>query len=188
LRLLVIDNYDSFTFNLVHLIEKVSGIIPDVVKNDRIDLSKVDNYDKLLLSPGPGIPSEAGLMPPLLDLAFGKKDILGVCLGHQALAEKTGCRLRNLPHVVHGMSSEVTVLEEGILFKNCPRKFQAARYHSWVVDETSVHPDLSVTAVDSNGIIMAFSHRRHNIHGVQFHPESVLSECGDIILKNWLEA
>lgn len=186
MKLLMLDNYDSFTYNLVHLVEKVSDISFDVVKNDQLSLAAVEQYDKILLSPGPGLPSEAGIMPELLKAYASKKSILGVCLGLQAIGENFGSPLKNLNRVYHGIASPVHLVQPDPLFESCPSTFLAGRYHSWVIDEQTTNPNLVVTAVDENGFIMAARHTTYNVRGVQFHPESILSEHGDIILKNWL--
>lgn len=186
MKLLVLDNYDSFTYNLVHLVEKVSDIAFDVVKNDGLTLAGASQYDKILLSPGPGLPSEAGIMPALLKAYAPTKSILGVCLGLQAIGENFNCRLKNLDHVFHGIASPVSVIAPDTLFRDCASTFLAGRYHSWVIDRQSLSPDLVVTAVDENGLIMAARHRTYDVRGVQFHPESILSEHGETIIKNWL--
>jgi anthranilate synthase component 2 len=186
LKLLVLDNYDSFTYNLVHLLEKISGVKPIVAKNNKIDLSDIENFDKILLSPGPGLPSEAGIMPELLNKYHSTKDIFGVCLGLQGVAETFGCRLRNLDHVVHGMATDIIIQKENPLFYGCPQKFKAGRYHSWVIDNQTVDHSLEIIAVDEKNDIMAMSHKQFKVCGVQFHPESILSEYGERILTNWL--
>lgn len=186
MRLLVLDNYDSFTYNLVHLIEKVSAIPFDVIKNDQIALENVDQYTKILLSPGPGLPSEAGIMPALLKEYHNRKSILGVCLGLQAIGETFNSPLKNLKTVFHGLATPVTLTQEDALFKNCPKTFKAGRYHSWVINEKTVNEDLIVTAVDEQNLIMAAKHKNYDVRGVQFHPESILSEYGETILYNWL--
>jgi anthranilate synthase component II len=188
MRLLVLDNYDSFTYNLVHLIEKVSDIAFDVVKNDQISLKAVNGYTKILLSPGPGLPSQAGIMPLLLKEYSKTKSIFGVCLGLQAIAENFESPLKNLEVVFHGLATPITIIEKDYIFKNCPVNFKAGRYHSWVIDEVKINADLVVTAVDDGNLIMAVKHREYDIRGVQFHPESILSEYGEQIIKNWLEA
>ena len=187
MKLLVLDNYDSFTYNLVHLIEKVSEISFEVINNDGISLDDVDQYTKILLSPGPGLPSQAGIMPALLQRYHKTKSIFGVCLGFQAIGETFGCSLRNLETVVHGMATEITLTEEDIIFKNCPHNFKTGRYHSWVIDENKINQELIVTAVDEKKVIMAAKHVKYDVRGVQFHPESILSEHGETIIKNWLE-
>lgn len=186
MRLLILDNYDSFTYNLVHLIEKVSTLPFDVIKNDQITLSQIAKYDKILLSPGPGLPSEAGIMPQLLKEFSSTKSIFGVCLGMQAIGEAFNSPLKNLESVFHGLATSVTILEEDILFKDLPKQFKVGRYHSWVIDEQKINSDLRITAVDDSGLIMAIKHKSYDLRGVQFHPESILSEHGETILKNWL--
>lgn len=186
MRLLILDNYDSFTYNLVHLIEKVGTLPFDVIKNDQISLSQIDKYDKILLSPGPGLPSEAGIMPQLLKNFSATKSIFGVCLGMQAIGEAFDSPLKNLETVFHGLATSVTILEEDILFKDLPKQFKVGRYHSWVIDEQKINADLLITALDDSGLIMAIKHKNYDLRGVQFHPESILSEHGETILKNWL--
>lgn len=186
MKLLVLDNYDSFTYNLVHLIEKVSDISCHVVKNDQISLEEVDNFDKILLSPGPGLPSEAGIMPELINKYCAAKSIFGVCLGLQAIGEAFGARLRNTQKVYHGLALPVNVMVTDTIFKNCPRRFNAGRYHSWVLDNQSLPAELMVTAVDDQDLIMAAKHSTLDVRGVQFHPESILSEYGETIIFNWL--
>lgn len=188
MKLLILDNYDSFTYNLVHLVEKVSSIKCDVFLNDKITVEEVNQYDKILLSPGPGIPSQAGIMPELLAEYKTKKSILGICLGLQAIAEAFQSPLKNLKQVYHGLSLPITITQSDSLFSNCPKRFNVGRYHSWVVDELHVHEDLIVTAVDDNQLIMAAKHRIYDVKGVQFHPESILSEHGESIIQNWLNA
>ena len=186
MKLLILDNYDSFTYNLVHLVEKVSDISFDVVKNDHIKLADVAQYGKIMLSPGPGLPSEAGIMPELLKQYAHKASILGVCLGLQGIGERFGCRLKNLGQVYHGIATPIRINGRDEIFSGCTSEFLAGRYHSWVIDEEFLHPDLEVTAVDENGLIMAARHRTLDVRGVQFHPESILSEYGENIIKNWL--
>lgn len=187
MKLLVLDNYDSFTYNLVHLIEKVSDIEFNVVQNDKISLTEIDQYDKILLSPGPGVPSQAGIMPQLLQRYHANKSILGICLGMQAIGEAFGSRLKNLNRVYHGLATPITVVNEDILFKNCPATFNAGRYHSWVIDNDALSDALIITAVDESGLIMGIRHKQFDVRGVQFHPESILSEHGETIIKNWLQ-
>jgi anthranilate synthase component 2 len=186
MKLLVLDNYDSFTYNLVHLIEKISDCSFDVRKNDQISTEAVDAYDKILLSPGPGLPAQAGIMPELLKTYATEKSILGVCLGLQAIGEAFGGSLRNLETVFHGLATPVVLTETDALFKNCPPSFQVGRYHSWVLDERTLPADLRITAVDEQGRVMAAKHKQYDVRGVQFHPESILSEYGEQILYNWL--
>lgn len=185
MKLLVFDNYDSFTYNLVHLAEKILDQKVEVVRNDRIALDKVDEYDKIILSPGPGIPVEAGLLLPLIKKYASSKSILGVCLGHQAIAEAFGGSLRNLSTVYHGVSTPCT-LEANELFEGLPRQIEVGRYHSWIVNEADLPETLEVTARDDNDYIMGLRHRGYDVQGVQFHPESVLTPRGEHILRNWL--
>lgn len=185
MNLLILDNYDSFTYNIVHALREL-GVNPDVARNDRLSLDEVERYDKIVLSPGPGIPSEAGLLMPLLQRYATTKSILGVCLGHQAIGERFGARLINLPQVYHGLQTPITVTADDYIFDGLPRELAVGRYHSWVVDSGSLTPELEVTAVDREGQIMALRHRRYDVRGVQFHPESILTPQGSIILENWL--
>jgi anthranilate synthase component 2 len=186
MRLLVLDNYDSFTYNLVHLVEKVSDFDFDVIKNDQLTVEDAKAYDKILFSPGPGLPAEAGIMPDLIRKYAGSKSIFGVCLGHQAIAEAFGANLKNLDRVYHGLSLPVNVTGDDNLFSGCNSSFNAGRYHSWVVDHEKFPDALEVTAIDDEGLIMALKHTSLDVRGVQFHPESVLSEHGELILSNWL--
>jgi anthranilate synthase component II len=187
-KILVIDNYDSFTYNLVHYIENLTGVAPSVFRNDEISLDEVGNYDKILLSPGPGIPSEAGICLDLVGKYSSEKSILGVCLGHQAIGEAFGARLINLTHVYHGIATPVNVIDgNDPLFKNIPESFIAGRYHSWVVSKDDLPGSLNITCIDENNLIMGISHREFDVRGVQFHPESVLTEHGIDIIRNWLE-
>ncbi len=188
MRILLIDNYDSFTYNLLHLVEKLGDFKVEVFKNDEIDLNQIGDYHKILLSPGPGLPSQAGIMPALLKNYVSTKSIFGVCLGMQAIAENFGSPLKNLNHVYHGLACPLNVIELDGLFKNCPTEFNVARYHSWVVDEQKLTDQLIVTAKDNQGHIMAIRHQSLNVCGVQFHPESILSEFGETIMHNWLKA
>ncbi|GAB2630495.1 anthranilate synthase component II [Belliella aquatica] len=185
MKILVLDNYDSFTYNLVYIIRQL-GYEMDIYRNDKINLSDIDVYDKILLSPGPGIPSEAGVMPELLKEYGTTKDILGICLGHQAIGEAFGGDLINLSEVVHGLASEVTV-EEDLLFQGLPKQFKIGRYHSWVINEQTLSPDLEVIARTPDGQIMGVRHNKLKVRGLQFHPESVLTEHGVQMMKNWLK-
>lgn len=192
MKLLVFDNYDSFTYNLVHLVEKIIHSKIDVYRNDEISLEKVNDYDKIILSPGPGIPEEAGLLLPLIKEYAAKKSILGVCLGHQAIAEACGGSLINLDTVYHGVSTPVTIKSEKSLnrhhlFDELPEIIEVGRYHSWVVDDKSLPAELEVTARDANGYIMAMRHIDYDLQGVQFHPESVLTPDGEVMMRNWLK-
>ena len=190
MKLLVFDNYDSFTYNLVHLVKKVSNDIDvEVFRNDEIPLEKVRDYDKIILSPGPGIPSEAGLLLPLIKEYAATKPILGVCLGHQAIGEAFGGKLVNLSTVYHGISTSCKVEDRAApLFKNLPEEIQIGRYHSWVISDRNFPDELEVTAKDENGYIMALQHKTYNVQGVQFHPESVLTPDGETIMRNWLKS
>lgn len=186
MKLLVLDNYDSFTYNLVHLIEKVSPISFDVIRNDKITLNDINQYDKILLSPGPGLPKDAGIMPQLLKSYAEHKDILGICLGLQAIGENYGATLKNLTSVCHGQSTSINIIQNDYLFNNCPSSFSVGRYHSWVVNPTLLPQHLQITATDEEGNIMALKHLQHKVRGVQFHPESILSQFGETIINNWL--
>jgi anthranilate synthase component II len=186
MKILVLDNYDSFTFNLVHILREL-GHPPDVYRNDRISLDDVAHYDKIMLSPGPGVPDEAGIMKEVIKQFGGSKSILGVCLGHQGIAEVFGARLYNIPKVLHGVTSTAKVIVTSEkLFRNVPSVFRATHYHSWAVVPESIPPDLIVTSVNEEGLIMALAHKTLDIRGVQFHPESVMTEHGPTIIKNWL--
>lgn len=192
MKILVFDNYDSFTYNLVHLVEKITHIKVDVYRNDKIALEKVKEYDKIILSPGPGIPVEAGLLLPLIKEYAASKSILGVCLGHQAIGEAFGGKLINLSSVYHGVATKIEVRsgESGArnsLFEGLPDEFEVGRYHSWVVSDENFPKELEITAEDENGMIMALQHKTYDVKGVQFHPESVLTPLGENILRNWLK-
>ncbi|MDZ4795992.1 MAG: aminodeoxychorismate/anthranilate synthase component II [Bacteroidota bacterium] len=191
MKILVFDNYDSFTYNLVHLVEKITHTKVEVYRNDQIALEKVKDYDKIILSPGPGIPEEAGLLLPLIKEYAATKSILGVCLGHQAIGEAFGGTLTNLSTVYHGVATEIKVLgaEFGVqspLFEGLPDKLEVGRYHSWIIAEENFPAELEVTARDENNYIMALQHKKYDVQGVQFHPESVLTPMGEAILRNWL--
>jgi anthranilate synthase component II len=187
MKLLVFDNYDSFTYNLVHLVEKILHQKVEVHRNDQLPLEKVKEYDKIILSPGPGIPSEAGLLLPLIKEYASSKSILGVCLGHQAIGEAFGGKLVNLSTVYHGVATPVTIENGNQLFEGLPNEINVGRYHSWIIDEEGFPADLEITARDNNGYIMALQHKKYDIRGVQFHPESVLTPEGEKILRNWLK-
>jgi anthranilate synthase component 2 len=187
MKILVLDNYDSFTYNLVHIIREL-GFNPDVIRNDKIAVEEVDKYDKILLSPGPGIPDEAGIMKALVKEYGPRKSILGICLGHQGIGEVYGAKLFNIPRVLHGVTSmtEVTDREES-LFIGVMDKFEATHYHSWAVVPDSIPSDLKVTAVNSEGLIMGLRHVRYDVKGLQFHPESVMTLEGPKMIANWLK-
>lgn len=190
LKILVFDNYDSFTYNLVHLVEKIIHGKVDVYRNDEIALEKVKAYDKIILSPGPGIPEEAGLLLPLIREYAASKSILGVCLGHQAIGQVFGGELINLSNVYHGVATPIRVgsgqLAVSSLFEGLPGTLEVGRYHSWVVSEKNFPDVLEITARDDNNYIMALQHKSYDVQGVQFHPESVLTPEGEKILRNWL--
>ena len=191
MKILVFDNYDSFTYNLVHLVEQITGNRVEVYRNDELPLEKVKDYDKILLSPGPGVPSEAGLLLPLIKEYAATKSILGVCLGHQAIGEAFGGTLTNLSTVYHGIATPVQQIpnegKHSRLFEGLAAEFVVGRYHSWVVDQENFPSDLQITAKEEHGYIMALEHKTYDVQGVQFHPESILTPDGAIILKNWLK-
>lgn len=184
---LVIDNYDSFTYNLVHLINEL-GFEAEVWRNDKLDLADVNKYDKILLSPGPGIPEEAGLLLEVIKAYAPSKSILGICLGQQAIAEAFGGSLLNLGRPMHGIATPITVLDkEELTFKDCPAIIEVGRYHSWVVNTVDLPECLIVTSTDKDGQIMSLRHQTLDVRGVQFHPESVLTPSGKQMMKNWLD-
>lgn len=184
---MILDNYDSFTYNLVHLVEKIIQASVDVYFNDAIDLTCASKYDKIILSPGPGIPDEAGVMKELVEALYTKKSFLGVCLGHQAIGEVLGAKLTNLSRVYHGCSTALEIVNPySRLLRGVENGTEVGRYHSWVIDPVTLDPDFQVTAVDSNHHIMAMEHRKYNIAGVQFHPESIMTSQGEKIMRNWL--
>lgn len=185
MNIVIIDNYDSFTYNLSHLL-KEQGANVMVYRNDRFELQQLEPFDKIVLSPGPGIPAEAGLLLEVIRTFAGRKPILGVCLGHQAIGEVFGARLTNLSDVFHGVATEGTIVVNDPLFAGCPRRLTMGRYHSWVVSKEGFPPCLEITAESDEGQIMALRHREHDIHGIQFHPESVLTPDGRKIIANWL--
>lgn len=189
-RILVFDNYDSFTHNLVHLIGKVNGEVQiDVVRNDQFPLENGELYDKIVLSPGPGIPEEAGQLIPLINRYRGRKPMFGVCLGQQAIAVAEGGKLINLKEVYHGVATQMRVSgPDTVLFRTLETGFFAGRYHSWVVDEATLPEKYKVTARDESGLVMAIENRDEKIYGVQFHPESVMTDCGVDIIRNFLNS
>ena len=188
MKLLVFDNYDSFTYNLVHLVEKILHQKVDVYRNDQIPLEKVKEYDKIILSPGPGIPEEAGLLLPLIKEYASSKSMLGVCLGHQAIGEAFGGKLINLSTVYHGVATNCKLdTAKSKLFEGMDNEIEVGRYHSWIVADEKFPADLEVTARDDNNYIMALQHKTYDVQGVQFHPESVLTPKGEQILRNWLK-
>ncbi len=186
MKLLIFDNYDSFTYNIVHAVRQL-GFTPDIFRNDEITLDQVKTYDKIIISPGPGVPSEAGILPQLLKHCVESKSILGICLGEQAIGECFGARLRNLASVYHGIQSTITITADDYIFDGLSRRIDVGRYHSWVVDKASLPDCLEVTAMSDDGEIMALRHKVLDVRGVQFHPESILTPDGLTILSNWLK-
>ena len=188
MKILVLDNYDSFTYNLVHIIREL-GYDMDIFRNDKISLEGVQMYDKILLSPGPGIPDEAGIMKSLVKEYGPTKSILGVCLGHQGIAEVYGAELFNLPTVLHGVTSKVKVtMRSEKIFLELPERFDVTHYHSWAVVPSSISGSLDVTAINDDGLVMAIAHKRFDVRGVQFHPESIMTQYGKEIISNWLKS
>ena len=195
-QILVFDNYDSFTYNLVHLVEKILGQRVEVHRNDQLPLDQVEAFDRIILSPGPGIPEEAGLLLPLIHRYAASKSIFGVCLGHQAIGEAFGGKLVNLDRVYHGLATPIQ-LEDKLQpaggqradwFAGLPRELEVGRYHSWVVSGEAFPEDLEITARDSRNYVMALRHRTYDVQGVQFHPESILTPMGEQMMRNWLSA
>ena len=182
-KILVLDNYDSFTYNLVHYIESFN-VECDVFRNDKISLDDVNKYDKILLSPGPGIPEEAGILIDVIKTYAPTKSILGVCLGHQAIGQVFGATLYNVGNVIHGKIKNTKIVETDILFDGIENEFQSGRYHSWAIKD--VKTPLIITAIDDDGIVQAIKHATYNVRGVQFHPESVMTPQGKTMIKNWL--
>lgn len=188
MKIVIIDNYDSFTYNLVHYLEELSGEVT-VLRNDEFEIEELQTFDKILLSPGPGIPDEAGLLKQVISHYSKTKSILGICLGQQAIGEVYGGSLINLNKVFHGISSKVkTSVKDETLFNSIPEEFEVGRYHSWVISVENFPDELEITSTDENGQIMSLRHRKFDIKGVQFHPESVLTPHGKTILKNWLDS
>jgi anthranilate synthase component II len=187
MKVLVLDNYDSFVYNLVYILRNL-GVEVDVFRNDKISIDDAGTYDKIMLSPGPGIPSEAGIMMELLAAYKTNRSIFGVCLGHQAIAEAFGATLQNMGEVLHGVTTPCIVTEPNEkLFIGLPNSFEVCRYHSWTVIPESVPADLIITAIDSNSNVMAHAHAQYDIRGVQFHPEAYLTEHGVAMVENWLK-
>ncbi len=187
-KILVIDNYDSFTYNLVHYIRNLTDNPMEVYRNDQIDLEEVGQYDKILLSPGPGIPEEAGICLDLIKQYASSKSILGVCLGHQAIGEAFGGSLINLDKVYHGISTNINIVTpEDRLYRDIPGRIEVGRYHSWVVSRDDLPDCFKINSLDDNGMIMGLSHKEYDVKGVQFHPESVLTQHGLKIIENWLK-
>lgn len=186
MKILVLDNYDSFTYNLVHIIRAL-GYAVDIFRNDRIALEEVKKYDKILLSPGPGIPDEAGIMKQVIETYGPDKSILGICLGLQGIGEVYGARLFNIPKVLHGVTSFTDVKDpEEYLFRGVPPRFEATHYHSWAVVPESVNGDLKITAVNEDNLVMGLRHKTYDVRGLQFHPESIMTREGPAMIANWL--
>lgn len=185
MKIAIIDNYDSFTYNLAHLVREL-GAETDVMRNDKFQIGGLEPFDKIILSPGPGIPSEAGLMPEVIRTYAASKPMLGVCLGHQALGEAFGARLTNLSEVFHGVATEGTQFGNDYIFSSLPPRITMGRYHSWVVSREGLPDCLEITAVSDEGLIMGLHHKDYDLHGIQFHPESVLTPMGRTIVGNWL--
>jgi anthranilate synthase component II len=192
MKILIFDNYDSFTYNLVHVVEKIINGIVDVYRNDKIPLEKVKEYDKIILSPGPGIPVESGLLLPLIKEYAPSKSILGVCLGQQAIGEAFGGSLINLSTVYHGVATKIKVSPDRTkskndVFNSLDSELEVGRYHSWIVSKEGFPKELEITAEDENGYIIAWRHKTFDVQGVQFHPESVLTPMGEMMMRNWLK-
>ncbi len=185
IRVVIIDNYDSFTYNLAHLVESLGAEVT-VWRNDRFEIPQLERFDKILLSPGPGIPSEAGLLCEVIRAYAGRKPILGICLGHQAIGEVFGARLENLSEVYHGVATEGTQWGNDTIFSSLPQRIVMGRYHSWVVSRNHLPACLTITAESDDGCIMALRHNDYDVRGLQFHPESVLTPDGAVMLRNWL--
>ncbi len=186
MKTLVIDNYDSFTYNLVHYLEQSCDAEIVVKRNDEIAIDQVNDFHQIVISPGPGLPHQAGITVPLIQKYCASKKILGVCLGHQAMAVAFGGTLKNLLQVHHGISRKTMLKERDVLFDGLPATFMSARYHSWAVDEQTLPVGFVATAIDTDGEIMAMKHNQYNLRSVQFHPESVLTEYGLQMIKNWI--
>ena len=186
MKIVIIDNYDSFTYNLAHLVKELGAEVT-VFRNDQFQLSELDRFDKIILSPGPGIPSEAGLLMDVIKKYAGRKPMLGVCLGHQAIGEAFGAKLTNLSEVYHGVATSCTQFGNDPIFEGLPKRIEIGRYHSWVVDKSGFPDSLDITAVSDDGQIMGLKHKNYDIRGIQFHPESVLTPDGKKMIQNWSE-
>ena len=186
MKTVIIDNYDSFTYNLAHLVKELGAEV-DVLRNDKFELEELEKYDKIILSTGPGIPEEAGLLLEVIRTYAGRKPILGVCLGEQAIGQAFGGKLTNLSEVFHGIQTNVKIKNKDYIFSGLPTEIPVGRYHSWVVDTEGFPEELVITAISSEGQIMALKHREYDVHGIQFHPESVLTPDGKQIVGNWLK-
>ena len=185
IKIIIIDNYDSFTYNLSHLLKELGADVT-VVRNDKFQIEDMEQYDKIVLSPGPGIPSEAGLMPQVIKAYSGRKPILGICLGHQAIGEAFGAKLLNIGNVVHGVATMAHQTVKDYIFEGLPQDLEVGRYHSWVVSDKDLPACLEVTSRSDDGFIMSLRHREYDIRGIQYHPESVLTPNGKEIINNWL--
>ena len=185
MKIVIIDNYDSFTYNLSHLVKELGAEVT-VLRNDQFEIEQLQQFSKIILSPGPGIPSEAGLLLDVIRTYAGRKPILGVCLGHQAIGEVFGARLENLSDVFHGVATPCHIVSDDPIFYGLDRDITVGRYHSWVVSRVALPTCLEVTATSDEGQIMALRHRELNVRGIQFHPESVLTPDGKKMLQNWL--
>lgn len=185
-KIVIIDNYDSFTYNLSHLVKELGAEVT-VLRNDQFEMDMLERFDKIILSPGPGIPSEAGLLLNVIKEHAGKKPILGVCLGHQAIGECFGAKLTNLSEVYHGVATPINITKDDKLFEDLPKQIEVGRYHSWAVSQEDLPNSLEVTSVSEEGFIMSLRHKKYDIRGIQFHPESVLTPVGKKIIENWLK-
>ncbi|UMB62012.1 aminodeoxychorismate/anthranilate synthase component II [Lutibacter sp. A80] len=189
MKILILDNYDSFTYNLVHMVQDITGVYPSVFRNDEIAIEAINEYDLIFLSPGPGIPDEAGILKEVIKTYAGKKPIFGVCLGLQAITEVFGGSLENLDTVFHGVATTMKVTDANAqIYKDVPAEFEAARYHSWIASKTDFPEELKITSVDEFGDIMSIQHKEYNISAVQFHPESILTPIGEQLVKNFIDA
>ena len=189
MKILILDNYDSFTYNLVHMVEKITGNFPVVFRNDEISIEAVGNYDVIMLSPGPGIPNEAGILKDVIKRYAGIKPIFGVCLGLQAITEVFGGTIINLEDVFHGVATEMHITDkDAVIFKDVPETFLAARYHSWAATDEGFPEEIQVTARDEDGLIQAIQHKIFPISAVQFHPESILTDVGEQLLRNFINS
>ena len=185
MKIVIIDNYDSFTYNLSHLVKELDAEVT-VVRNDQFNIGDLEAYDKIILSPGPGIPEEAGLLLDVIRTYADRKPILGVCLGHQAIGQVFGAQLENMTDVMHGVATPCDIIDSDVMFEGLPKRITVGRYHSWVVSADGLPECLAVTAKSDDGCIMALKHKEYDIHGIQFHPESVLTPDGKKMLQNWL--
>lgn len=186
MKILLLDNYDSFTYNLLHVVKELGATDVEIFRNDEIELDEVERFDKIILSPGPGVPQESGLLLPIIKRFAPNKSILGVCLGHQAIGEAFGASLENLKEVYHGVQTSVKVVKDDLLFNGLEKEILVGRYHSWVVSNQDFPQCLEVTAISEEGQIMALRHKTYQVHGIQFHPESVLTPQGKEMIRNFL--